>query len=161
MNDNLVSVNQYDPEKDEFISIITEKGTGKRVRLSDFEVSTRTRRGLQVIREVKTNPYKILKTFITDSRNYIGLKNSDINKYKLTELPISDRHSTGSQITKHNITDAYLDAVLVRNNKEQINLISEEEVSVKEEVEEVKPKKERISLKEIDDRLMTIDDFLK
>lgn len=160
-DDNLVSVNQYDPEKDEFISIITEKGTGKRVRLSDFEVSTRTRRGLQVIREVKTNPYKILKTFITDSRNYIGLKNSDINKYKLTELPISDRHSTGSQITKQNITDAYLDAVLVRNNKEQINLISEEEVSVKEEVEEVKPKKERISLKEIDDRLMTIDDFLK
>lgn len=160
-DDNLVSVNQYDPEKDEFISIITEKGTGKRVRLSDFEISTRTRRGLQVIREVKTNPYKILKTFITDSRNYIGLKNSDINKYKLTELPISDRHSTGSQITKHNITDAYLDAVLVRNNKEQINLISEEEVSVKEEVEEVKPKKERISLKEIDDRLMTIDDFLK
>ena len=160
-DDNLVSVNQYDPEKDEFISIITEKGTGKRVRLSDFEVSTRTRRGLQVIREVKTNPYKILKTFITDSRNYIGLKNSDINKYKLTELPISDRHSTGSQITKHNITDAYLDAVLVRNNKEQINLISEEEVIAKEEVEETKPKKERISLKEIDDRLMTIDDFLK
>ncbi len=160
-DDNLVSVNQYDPEKDEFISIITEKGTGKRVRLSDFEVSTRTRRGLQVIREVKTNPYKILKTFITDSRNYIGLKNSDINKYKLTELPISDRHSTGSQITKHNITDAYLDAVLIRNNKEQINLISEEEVDTKKEVEEIKPKKERISLKEIDDRLMTIDDFLK
>ncbi len=160
-DDNLVSVNQYDPEKDEFISIITEKGTGKRVRLSDFEISTRTRRGLQVIREVKTNPYKILKTFITDSRNYIGLKNSDINKYKLTELPISDRHSTGSQITKHNITDAYLDAVLIRNNKEQINLISEEEVDTKKEVEEVKPKKERISLKEIDDRLMTIDDFLK
>ncbi len=160
-DDNLVSVNQYAPEKDEFISIITEKGTGKRVRLSDFEVSTRTRRGLQVIREVKTNPYKILKTFITDSKNYIGLKNSDINKYKLTELPISDRHSTGSQITKHNITDAYLDAVLVRNNKEQINLISEEDVNIKKEAEEIKPKKERISLKEIDDRLMTIDDFLK
>ena len=160
-DDNLVSVNQYAPEKDEFISIITEKGTGKRVRISDFEVSTRTRRGLQVIREVKTNPYKILKTFITDSKNYIGLKNSDINKYKLTELPISDRHSTGSQITKHNITDAYLDAVLVRNNKEQINLISEEDVNIKKEAEEIKPKKERISLKEIDDRLMTIDDFLK
>lgn len=160
-DDNLVSVNQYAPEKDEFISIITEKGTGKRVRLSDFEISTRTRRGLQVIREVKTNPYKILKTFITDSRNYLGLKNSDINKCKITELPISDRHSTGSQITKHNITDAYLEAVLVRNNKEQINLISEEEINTKEEVAEEKPKKERISLKEIDDRLMTIDDFLK
>ena len=30
-----------------------------------------------------------------------------------------------------------------------------------EESKEEKPRKERISLKEIDDRLMTIDDFLK
>lgn len=73
-DDNLVSINQYSQTEDEFISIITTKGTGKRVRLNEFELSTRTRRGLLVIREVKTNPYKILKTFITDSKNYIGLK---------------------------------------------------------------------------------------
>ena len=35
-DDNLVSVNQYDPEKDEFISIITEKGTGKSFYLPSF-----------------------------------------------------------------------------------------------------------------------------
>ncbi|CCY79933.1 putative uncharacterized protein [Mycoplasma sp. CAG:877] len=162
-DDNLVSINQYSQTEDEFISIITTKGTGKRVRLNEFELSTRTRRGLLVIREVKTNPYKILKTFITDAKNYIGLKNSDINIIKLTELPISDRHSIGSQLTKHNLTDAFQESILVRSTKEQIDLIDEkviEEKDVVVEKEESKPKKEKISLKEIDDRLMTIDDFL-
>ena len=162
-DDNLVSINQYSQTEDEFISIITTKGTGKRVRLNEFELSTRTRRGLLVIREVKTNPYKILKTFITDSKNYIGLKNSDINIIKLTELPISDRHSIGSQLTKHSLTDAFQESILVRSTKEQIDLIDEkviEEKDVVVEKEESKPKKEKISLKEIDDRLMTIDDFL-
>lgn len=162
-DDNLVSINQYSQTEDEFISIITTKGTGKRVRLNEFELSTRTRRGLLVIREVKTNPYKILKTFITDSENYIGLKNSDINIIKLTELPISDRHSIGSQLTKHNLTDAFQESILVRSTKEQIDLIDEkviEEKDVVVEKEEPKPRKEKISLKEIDDRLMTIDDFL-
>lgn len=162
-DDNLASVNQYSQTEDEFISIITTKGTGKRVRLNEFELSTRTRRGLLVIREVKTNPYKILKTFITDSKNYIGLKNSDINIIKLTELPISDRHSIGSQLTKHSLTDAFQESSLVRSAKEQIDLIDEkviEEKDVVVEKEEPKPRKEKISLKEIDDRLMTIDDFL-
>lgn len=162
-DDNLASVNQYSQTEDEFISIITTKGTGKRVRLNEFELSTRTRRGLLVIREVKTNPYKILKTFITDSKNYIGLKNSDINIIKLTELPISDRHSIGSQLTKHSLTDAFQESSLVRSTKEQIDLINEkviEEKDVVVEKEEPKPRKEKISLKEIDDRLMTIDDFL-
>lgn len=158
-DDNLVSANQYSENEDEFIAIITDKGTGKRVRLNEFELSTRTRRGLLVIREVKTNPYKVLKTFITDSKNFIGLKNNDINIVKLTELPISDRHSIGSQLTKHNLIDVFQEATLIRSTKEQIDLIADKEITKIETVEE-KPKKEKISLKEIDDRLMTIDDFL-
>lgn len=161
-DDNLVSANQYNENEDEFIAIITDKGTGKRVRLNEFELSTRTRRGLLVIREVKTNPYKVLKTFITDSKNFIGLKNNDINIVKLTELPISDRHSIGSQLTKHNLIDVFQEATLIRSTKEQIDLIADKEITKIETVEEKeeKPKKEKISLKEIDDRLMTIDDFL-
>lgn len=157
-DDKLISINDYDLEKDEYISIITEKGTGKRIRLNEFDISSRARRGLQVIREVKTNPYKILKTFITDSRNFIGLKNADINNIKLTELPIADRYSTGSQISKHALTDAFLISVLTRRKALEEENKSEEK-KVKEEVKPL-PKKEQISLKEIDDRLMTIDDFL-
>ena len=158
-DDYLVSCNNFSYNVHEFISIVTTKGTGKRVRLSEFELSTRTRRGIQVMREVKTNPYVILKTFITDSKNYLGLRNGEIKLVKLTELPIVDRYSTGSQIVKQKINDAFIVQGLAKVKKEQETILEEEEI--KEEKEEVKiPKKDQISLQEIDDRLMTIDDFL-
>lgn len=160
-DDHLVSINEYSMEDAEYISIITDKGTGKRVHLSEFELSTRARRGLLVMREVKSNPYHVIKTFITDSKNYIGIKNGEIETLKLTELNIADRYSTGGQISKHNLTDSFLIATLKRREEpEQESIPIEGEKEEKQE-EKTIPKKEKISLKEIDDRLMTIDDFLK
>ena len=161
-DDYLASVNNFSYEKHEFITVITTRGTGKRVRLSEFELSTRTRRGIQVLREVKSNPYYVLKTFIEDSKNYIGLKNGEIKTIKLTELPIADRYSTGSQISKEELINAFVIATLQRAQKHQDQIlenIEEEPIAIKEEKQEV-PKKSQISLQEIDDQLMTIDDFL-
>ena len=99
-----------------------------------------------------------------------------------------DRYSTGSTISKHTIYDSYKVAELLTKDNlesnstngnddtnidssiqeisdasditEKILMDTKEEV-VKEEKKE-KPKKEtsKVSLQEIDDRLMTIDDFL-
>ena len=160
-DDNLVSINEYSMEEAEYISIITDKGTGKRVRLSEFDLSTRARRGLLVMREVKSNPYRVIKTFITDSKNHIGIKNGEIETLKLTELTIADRYSTGSQISKHNLTDSFIIATLKRREEQKQESISVEEEKQEQQQEKIIPKKEKISLKEIDDRLMTIDDFLK
>ncbi len=161
-DDYLVSCNNFSYNSHEFISIITTNGTGKRVRLSEFELSTRTRRGIQVLREVKTNPYVVLKTFITDSKNHLGLRNGKIIIVKLTELPIADRYSTGTQLTKQKLNDAYIVTGLSKAKKDQDVLIEADEVEEIVEKEEKKtPKKDQISLQEIDDRLMTIDDFLK
>ncbi len=159
-DDYIVSMNQFDPNHAEYLSVITDKGTGKRVRLSEFELSTRSRRGLLMIREVKSNPYHVIKTFITDSKNYIGIKNGDIHTLKLTELSISDRYSTGGQISKHPLTDSFLIATLKRRENLEEEKV-DDLVEVEEKKEKVIPKKEKVSLKEIDDRLMTIDDFLK
>ena len=120
--------------------------------MNEFPLSSRALRGLLVLREVKTNPYKVLKTFIIDNKKHIGIKNGDINVLKVTELPILDRYSTGSQISKKELEDAF---VISELEKKEENVLSE-----KEETEEAIPKREKISLKEIDDRLMTIDDFL-
>lgn len=155
-DDYLVSVNNFDYSSDEFISVITSNGTAKRVRLSEFPISTRSRRGLLIIREVKTNPYFIIKTFIIDNRHYLGIKTASINNIKVTELPIMDRYSTGSQISKKEIIDCFVVSELTKKesfeNNSDNNIIEEETMHI--------PKKEQISLEEIDDRLMTIDDFL-
>lgn len=172
-DDHIASVNNFSYTTHEFISIITTKGTGKRVRLQEFELSSRTRRGIQVLREVKSNPYEVLATFIEDPKNYIGIRNEDIVNLKLTELPIADRYSIGSQISKRELNDAFVIATLTRQEKTQtqvkISTFTDntdpgeiELLDIEEEEEEPKrvAKKDKVSLKEIDDRLMTIDDFL-
>ena len=141
-NDIVVSGHIYS-EKYEYLTVITEKGTAKRVKLSEFELISRARKGIQIIREVKTNPYYILKTFIIGYKEIIGYKTLKENlEIKLTEIPIGDRHMTGSTISKIEIKDAY------------------EIGKLKEEKEEQIVEKENISLDTIDNQMMTIDDFL-
>ena len=145
-DDTVVSVNNFNDI--DYISIIMNKGCGKRVKLSEFEKSTRARRGLMIVREVKTSPYKIVKTFAVDSKNYIGIKTDEINEIKLTELSIMDRYSTGNTITKKKISDAYVVCNLIKKGDNT-------DSSINKDVE-----KPRISLKEIDERLITIDDYI-
>jgi len=143
-DDYVVSGLLYDDSYDYF-AIITDKGTGKRLRLTDIEKSVRARRGNLIIREVKTNPHRVVKVFKV-RKELIGIKNNnDIDIIKSSELPIMDRLSTGSNISK-SINDAFL-------VKE---LESDKIYDVKEVYEE-----KNISLEEIDNKILTIDDFLK
>ena len=152
-NDYVTSAVSFDSLNTEFISIITAQGTGKRVRLSEFEKGSRARRGLMILREVKTNPYKVIKAFALDAREYIGLKTNTLNTLKLTELPINDRYSTGSMIARNEIVDAYK---VIKNFT-----VFKESDSIDNPKSEEKNINTQISLKEIDDELLNIDNILK
>ena len=142
-NDTVVSGHLFNSEM-EYLTVITEKGTGKRIKLSEFDKTSRARKGVQVVREVKTNPYRIFKSFILGYKENIVLQTKDeFITLKLTELPIQDRYATGSTVTKQSILSAF----------PEIQLMDSEQ---KEQVIE----KENISLETIDDKIMTIDDFL-
>ena len=135
-------------ENMEYLSIFTDKGTAKRIKISELEKSVRARRGTMIIREVKTNPHKIVKTLIINSKQLLGIKNNNgINIIKNTELPIMDRYSTGSNIAK-NIMDVFA----IKNLENSNNLFA----TIKEDHTE-----KEISLEEVDNKILTIDDFLK
>ena len=147
--DEITSINNFSYETDEFIVLVTDRGTGKRIRLSELPAMARARRGLQIIREVKKSPYTVIGTIITTNKDYVGYRSDIINEIKVTELPIADRYSTGSQISKNNINAIFKVSKLEENEEE----IIQEELPI--------PQTKEISLEEIDDKLMTIDDFLK
>ncbi len=141
-NDEVISGILYN-EHSEYLTIITDKKTAKRVKLQEFELTSRARRGVQVVREVKTNPYAIMKAFIIHYKEMLFVKTaSEVIEMKLTEIPIADRVSTGSSIAKTKILDVY------------------PKIDLREEIKEEKHEKENISLEEIDKKMMTIDDFL-
>lgn len=144
-NDEVISAYTFD-EKEDYLTVITDKSTGKRVKLTEFEKTTRGKKGVLIIRDVKTNPYHILKTFIVSKVN-IGYKiKNDIDYIKQTDLPIVDRYSSGSSITKGKIVDVFIET----------SLINKEEKQKKEVKKEIKT-----SIEEIDKKIYTIDDFLE
>jgi len=151
--DEIVSMSNFTHREDTFVTVILDKGTAKRIRIAEFDKQSRARRGLMIVKEVKTNPYHIIKTFVGEGRIMVGIKHDDIETLKNTEFPIMDRYSTGSQITKRKIQTAFLVPNL--ENIENKNEVKDEEIEILEE-----PEKKTVSLKEIDERLMTIDDFL-
>ncbi len=148
-DDFVVSVSNFNASEVEYVTIITDKSTAKRVKLSEFEKLSRAKRGLLLLREVKTNPYRTIKALVLPQKDFIGLKGNDIKTIKLTEIAIMDRYSTGSVISKDKIKEVFVVSELTKKD----------DLVVEKKEEEIVEKK-KVSLKEIDDRLMTIDDFI-
>ena len=131
----------------EYITVLTDKGTAKRLKLSDFDKGTRANRGLLLMKEIKSNPSKIIKVYIENSKTEIIITTTkETKQLRLTEISIMDRYSNGSYIVKDRIINTHL----------LVNSLTEEQ----EDSSEPSVSKSTNNLKEIDDRIMTIDDLL-
>ncbi len=153
-NDEVVCGLLFD-DNEEFISILTDKGTGKRLKLTEFEKGSRANRGLLLMKEIKSNPSKIVKVYITNTKKEINIITiNGIKKIKLNEMPIMDRYSNGSYVVKDRIEDVYIvEGIKSKDDIElSITTITTNNIDTNN--------KAKTSLKEIDDRFMTIDDLL-
>ena len=134
-DDKVVSASSFDNA--DFVLVVTDKGTGKRIKIDEFELTSRARKGVLLVRDVKTNPYSIIKSMIILGKQNIGLVTNNITYLKSTDISICDRYQTGSSLTKEKIENIFIH---------------------KKDVEETK--EESVSLEKIDEEMMTIDDFL-
>ena len=135
-NDKVVSASSYN--ETHYVAVITDKNTAKRIKIEEFEITSRARKGVLLVRDVKTNPYHILKSFTVKNKVDLGLITDELQYLKITELPICDRYQTGTSISKNNIENAFI--------KANIKEVEEPEIDV--------------SLDKVDEQIMTIDDFL-
>ena len=153
-DDEVVSSQLFDPSV-EYITIITDKGTAKRLKLSELEKTTRGNRGILLMKEIKSNPSKIIDTYLIPSKEEITVISVTGSKVlKLTEISIMDRQSNGSFIVKDKIMDTYRCASLVSNNKQE-NIENNNNISEVKKVD-----KELKSLKNIDEKMLSIDEYL-
>ncbi len=136
-DDYVVSGRSYDEGM--FVVVITDNGTGKRIKMDEFEITSRARKGVLVVRDVKTNPYHIVNSFIVNNKQEIGILTDEITYYKVTDFRVCDRYQTGTQITKNKIEKAF-SKIVMTNDNEQENI--------------------DVSLDKVDEQIMTIDDFL-
>ena len=132
-------------DRDEYINIVTNNKTSKRIKLSDLNMLSRAKKGTILIKKTKTVTYNVISAYPTDAKNEIGIKcGDDITIFKNSEIAIMDTKSTGSVISKSKIDESFKVTSLVsfiKNKKE--DTINKEIIPNSEQVKE-----------------LTIDDFI-
>ena len=81
--------------------IVTQRGAIKKMNLSDFDVISRAKRGLLVLRELKANPHRVALLINVDSSDdelSIYTSNNKAFTFKAADYSVSDRYSNGSFI---------------------------------------------------------------
>ncbi|MCL6570855.1 MAG: DNA topoisomerase IV subunit A [Bacillus sp. (in: Bacteria)] len=88
------------PNRSETIVIVTQRGAMKRMKLKEFEIATRAKRGVMVLRELKANPHRIIGFVVTNGHDviYIQTEKGYIETQITADLRYSDRYSNGSFI---------------------------------------------------------------
>lgn len=154
-DDEVVSSCLFNPNC-EYITILTDKGTAKRMKLSLIEKTSRANRGVLLMKTIKSNPSKIVKCYLINSKEEITVKSiNEEKKIKLTEISIMDKQSNGSFVVKDRLLDSYLNVSLIDNNSN--GEIVKEEIATETKKVISNNNRELKVLKDIDDKIMTID----
>ena len=163
-DDEVVSSILFNRNTSDYITVLTDKGTAKRMRFSEIDISSRANRGLMFMKEIKSNPSKIVKAFVTDNKNSIIVVSDNYTKeVKITEIPIMDRYSNGSYIIKDRIINSYIESSILSKDNFDNKENKEEKIEPEEKKEQTKLSFDMLnkeSLKQVDDKIVRINNFL-
>lgn len=85
-------------EETDTITLITHRGAMKKMALTEFEPSSRAKRGVVMLRELKTNPHQTVRAFVTSGNEevYIQTEKGQVEIVPVESLRINERYSNGS-----------------------------------------------------------------
>lgn len=80
------------------VGIITHRGAFKRMKVNEIPLTTRARRGVQILRELKRNPHRVASVVIISENDEIHIMtdHNEIITINPEDYPLSDRYSNGS-----------------------------------------------------------------
>lgn len=95
--------------------IATQRGAVKKTKITEFEESARAKRGLVMVRELKSNPHQIAKVKAISKEHYMIVESSkgQIEQVDPSTMRASDRYSNGSFVLDQsevgNLVDVWLE----------------------------------------------------
>jgi topoisomerase IV subunit A len=101
-DDTVVGGKVISPNSDsnETIVIVTQRGSLKRMKLKEFDIATRAKRGVVILRELKANPHRVIGFVIAKAEDVIHIQTEKghVETIRTEEIRFSDRYSNGSFI---------------------------------------------------------------
>ena len=104
----------------EYLNIITNHHTAKRIKLEDLVYLTRAKKGNMLLKKTKTVTYNVDYAFPTNSRDIILVKNDiDIKEIKNSDIAIMDITSNGGNIVPGEKYGLFQDLVCIKNKEDE------------------------------------------
>jgi topoisomerase IV subunit A len=101
------------PDK-EFVFLATHRGAVKKMKLSEFERTSRAKRGVIMLRELKSNPHKVASVEIVNDTHEVELISSKgrTEYVRMRDLRANDRYSNGSFVMDESESGAVVRSIL-------------------------------------------------
>jgi topoisomerase-4 subunit A len=89
-----------DSTSDDTIVIATQRGSIKRMKLKEFEKTSRAKRGVVILRELKSNPHRVVGFLTAKESDSIVVQTEKgfTESIQTANIRFSDRYSNGSFI---------------------------------------------------------------
>lgn len=96
--DLLIAVNLLNSEEKQEVAIVTHRGSVKRMNVTEVEKSTRAKRGVVTLKELKTNPHRIFAVKVVSANDTVLLETEENvqETIEVKSLSKADRYSNGS-----------------------------------------------------------------
>jgi len=90
----------FDDLSEPSLVLITQRGACKRMRLKEFTKTSRAKRGVVMLRELKSKPHYVKGFYLMFENDYLEFRteNGEAHSINPLELTTSDRYSNGSFI---------------------------------------------------------------
>ncbi|MBB3869874.1 DNA topoisomerase IV subunit A [Parageobacillus toebii NBRC 107807] len=124
--DYVVSAHPIGKEEHMYLVIATQRGAMKKMPLSEFEKTSRAKRGVVMLRELKTNPHRIVASILTEGDDdvlFIRTETGVTETISTASLRTADRYSNGSFIIDSDEAGAIMDIW-----KQPSNMLGKEEM---------------------------------
>jgi topoisomerase-4 subunit A len=121
-NDFLVAANIFEEGQNPNFVVITQRGAGKKIQLNQFEKATRAKRGVVILRELKSAPHRVVSVnIITPNDELIVItENNSLNTFIESTFKMSDRYSNGSFFIDTDETGFVKNVFIVNSEQKQV-----------------------------------------
>lgn len=99
-DDYVTSGNIIESPNEQSIVIVTQRGSIKRMKLEEFELTSRAKRGAVMLRELKANPHRVIGAVLVRNGDevFILSEKGNMERLKASDIRHNDRYSNGSFI---------------------------------------------------------------
>jgi topoisomerase-4 subunit A len=98
--DYVVGGKVLNSESKQCIVIATQRGSVKKMKLKEFEITSRAKRGVVILRELKANPHRVIGFILAGETDKVFLQTEKgiTESLGVSDLKFNDRYSNGSFI---------------------------------------------------------------